>query len=208
VGVKQSGRQVFLFGVVILAAGRSRRMGRAKLLLPWRTTTVLGHLLREWEQLGARQVGVVCAGDGTEVRKELDRLGVPAKNRIVNPDPDRGMFSSIQCATWWPGWDAAVTHWVVTLGDQPHLRRETLQALLHFGAAHPEKICQPLRNGRRKHPVLLPKHAWMALGNSTAGDLKQFLEQHTDDQGGFESEDAGLDSDMDTPEDYERLNPA
>ena len=36
-------------GVVILAAGRSRRMGKPKLLLPWGETSVLGHLIRQWE---------------------------------------------------------------------------------------------------------------------------------------------------------------
>jgi CTP:molybdopterin cytidylyltransferase MocA len=43
------------------------------------------------------------------------------------------------------------------------------------------------------------------LGTSAAPDLKQFLERHACDLAGFESDDAGLDFDMDTPEDYERL---
>jgi len=37
----------FAVGVVILAAGRSARMGRPKLLLPWGGTSVLGHLLAQ-----------------------------------------------------------------------------------------------------------------------------------------------------------------
>src|SRR5438874_1514761 len=39
-------------GVIILAAGRSRRMGRPKMLLPWGNTTVLGHLVAQWQALG------------------------------------------------------------------------------------------------------------------------------------------------------------
>jgi CTP:molybdopterin cytidylyltransferase MocA len=117
------------------------------------------------------------------------------------------MFSSIQCAAQWRGWPADITHWIITLGDQPHLRLETLRRLLDFAAAHPDQICQPMRKGRRKHPVLMPKRIWTELGNSTVADLKQFLEGHPNDLAGFESEDAGLDSDIDTPEDYERLKP-
>ncbi|HRY59690.1 MAG: NTP transferase domain-containing protein [Verrucomicrobia bacterium] len=40
-------------GVVLLAAGRSARMGKPKLLLPWGDTSVLGHLIRQWQSLGA-----------------------------------------------------------------------------------------------------------------------------------------------------------
>jgi len=43
------------FGVVILAAGASQRMGRSKLMLRWRDTTVLGHIRKTWEDLGSRQ---------------------------------------------------------------------------------------------------------------------------------------------------------
>jgi molybdenum cofactor cytidylyltransferase len=191
-------------GVVILAAGRSRRMGQPKLLLPWGDTSVLGHLLRCWEQLQLRQIAVVVASDAQVIEPELDRLGFLQSNRIYNPAPDRGMFSSIQCAAAWSGWRNELTHWIITLGDQPHLQPATLRTLLDFGAANPAMICQPIRNGRRKHPVLLPKREFMALKNSSTTDLKQFLAEHADARAGFESEDAGLDLDIDLPEDYER----
>jgi CTP:molybdopterin cytidylyltransferase MocA len=38
----------FAFGVVILAAGASTRMGTCKLLLPWGEKTILTHLLDQW----------------------------------------------------------------------------------------------------------------------------------------------------------------
>src|SRR5262245_36520347 len=91
-------------GVIILAAGRSRRMGEPKLLLPWDDTSVLGHLLRLWKQLGAHQIAVVMATDDPAIAPELDRLGFPTSNRVYNPAADRGMFSSIQCAAAWHGW--------------------------------------------------------------------------------------------------------
>ncbi len=46
-------------GVVILGAGASSRMGRPKLLLPWGATTIVGHLLEQWQTLGAAQIAVV-----------------------------------------------------------------------------------------------------------------------------------------------------
>src|ERR1700690_4241261 len=91
-------------GVVILGAGASSRMGTPKLLLPWGGTTVIGHLLREWRELGAAQIGIVRGGQDPPLTAELDRLGFPLADRIENPQPERGMFSSILCATNWPGW--------------------------------------------------------------------------------------------------------
>lgn len=168
---------------------------------------MLGHLLHQWKTLLAPQVAVVCAAGMEPLNTELERLHFPVDNRIVNITPENGMFSSIQSAARWHGWQAGLTHWLITLGDQPHLRDSTLRALLDFGAHSPEKICQPMRNGRRKHPVLLPKRFFTKLGSSAAGDLKMFLVEHARYLSGFESPDDGLDLDLDTPEDYERLKP-
>lgn len=191
-------------GVVILGAGASARMGRPKLLLPWRNTSILGHLLDEWNALGAGQVAVVCASDGGPIHVELDRLGVDRANRIINEHPERGMFSSIQTAAAWTGWNPQLTHWVITLGDQPHVQRTTLESLVEFTANHPDRICQPTRNGRGRHPLILPREAFTVLASSTAPDLKTHLASLRVGIAGFESPDAGLDLDIDTPEDYER----
>jgi len=189
-------------GVIILAAGRSRRMGRPKLLLPWGATSVLGHLLAQWRRLEARQIAVVCAVGDATVLGELDRLEFPLEHRIFNPEPDRGMFSSIQCAARWPGWQGALTHWAVVLGDQPHLRHETLRTIVDFCGARPERVCQPRRAGHGRHPVLLPKPAFARLANSDARDLKVFLAGAN--PAFCELNDPGLDLDLDSPADYEK----
>src|SRR5689334_5757311 len=94
VAMNQTG---YSLAVVILAAGRSSRMGQPKLLLPWGNTTILGHLVGQWTFLGAKQIAVVCRLDDAAMNAELNRLNFPERSRIVNPDPERGMFSSIQC---------------------------------------------------------------------------------------------------------------
>jgi molybdenum cofactor cytidylyltransferase len=188
-------------GVVILAAGASSRMGQPKLLLPWGTTSILGHLIRQWETARAKQIAVVCAGDAGIVA-ELDRLGFSHANRIFNPAPQRGMFSSIRCAAEWNGWHPEITHLAIVLGDQPHLRNETLRLLVDFVAAHPDTVCQPSREGRRRHPVLMPRGVFDRLRASPAGNLKEFLQNEM--VATCELEDPGLDLDIDRPEDYEK----
>jgi molybdenum cofactor cytidylyltransferase len=180
-------------GVMILAAGKSSRMGRPKMLLPWGETTVLGHLIKLWSDVPAGQIVVVYASADAAIEVELDRLKVPVENRIVNPEPDRGMFSSIQCAARWDGWSATLTHRAIVLGDQPHLQAKTLAAMVEFTAQHPEHICQPSRHGHARHPVLLPEKALRKLLQTMSAEVKL-----------LEVNDPGLDLDMDHPADYEK----
>jgi molybdenum cofactor cytidylyltransferase len=191
-------------GVVILAAGRSARMGRPKLLLPWGDTSVLGHQIRVWQQLGAGQVAVVCAAAEVAIRTELDRLNFPEDARIFNPEPERGMFNSIQCAAQWSGWRANIARMAVVLGDQPHVRFETLQALLEFSARHANQVCQPRAFGRSRHPVILPKEVFARLHGSAAASLKEFLQAGSLETAACDSTDPGLEFDLDTPADYAR----
>jgi molybdenum cofactor cytidylyltransferase len=188
---------------IILAAGKSTRMGRPKMLLPWGTTTVIGHLISQWQRVGAAKVGIVHRDD-PPLAAELDRLGVSADQRIQNPAPDGDMFSSIVCAARWNGWPKETTHWAVSLGDQPHLRDTTLRALIAFGFGfgHPNMVCQPEWSGRPKHPVILPRPAFLKLRDTTVTDLKQFLMDEPVAR--IKLDDPGLGFDLDFPEDYAR----
>ena len=178
-------------------------MGRPKLLLPWGRTTILGHLLEQWQRLGAAQIAVVCAAEDRTLEQELVRLKFPSANRILNPTPERGMFSSIQCAAQWNGWNEHISHWAIVLGDQPHLPLETIRAILEFSAANPEKICQPRYAGHRRHPVFLPEPLFKEVADSAVSDLRQFLDVHLSDTLFLESSDPALALDLDTPEDYQ-----
>jgi len=195
-------------GVVILGAGASRRMGRPKLLLPWGETSVVGHLLAQWQALGAAQMALVCRRADRPLAAEWRRLGFPPRHRIVNPEPERGMFSSIVCAAAWKGWEAGLTAWVIALGDQPHLRMATLRALLAFQRKHPQAVCQPAFGGHRRHPVILPRDAFLELRRSGARTLKEFLRQTAVPLLECPAKDCGLSFDLDFPEDYERWTPA
>jgi molybdenum cofactor cytidylyltransferase len=194
----------FTPGIVLLAAGRSRRMGRQKLLLPWGKTSVLGHLVRQWQALGVAQIAVVFAHGDVAVQAQLDRLGFAAGDRIVNPAPERGKISSIRCAAQWAGWNEELTHLGIVLGDQPHLAAETLRRLIEFSAAHPQKICVPRQGGHRRHPVLLPKTVFLELANSSATSLKQFLDHPPVEVEFCEIDDPALELDIDRPDDYEK----
>ncbi len=191
-------------GAIILGAGVSSRMGRPKLLLPWCGTSIIGHLIGQWQTLGASQIAVVCRPDDSKLGAELERLGFPRSNCIENPQPGRGMFSSILCAANWIGWKRNIVVWAIVLGDQPHLRLETLRTVLKFQAGHSQAICQPEFDGHARHPVLLPSLALRELKRTPAKTLKTFLEQTSCQSVKCSIADSGLSLDLDTPEDYKQ----
>jgi molybdenum cofactor cytidylyltransferase len=196
----------FRFGVAVLGAGASTRMGRPKLLLPWDGSTILGHTVNLWKMLGATQIGVVHAPGDRAIEMELDQLHFPSQARIANPEPARGMFSSILCAAQWDRWDDRLTHWIISLGDQPHLKIATLRQLLEFAALHREAICQPAFENRARHPVILPKCFWREIATMVDArvTLRAFLVERVAEILSMSSSDAGLALDVDTQDDYER----
>jgi molybdenum cofactor cytidylyltransferase len=156
------------------------------------------HIVQQWREAGAAQIAIVRAAPDLDLERAC--ADVPC---IINPAPERGMFSSIRCAVQWPNWNSTLDHWVIALGDQPHLRNTTLRHLVELAREYPNDICQPARAGRARHPVVLPKSAFHHLGTTTANDLKEFLGSVPEPRRTIEIDDPGLDLDIDTPEDYE-----
>jgi molybdenum cofactor cytidylyltransferase len=190
--------------VAILAAGKSERMGRPKLLLPWRSGTVLQHLVRNWVELGAKQIGVVWSRNAPEIKAELNRMGEPLALAIENPDLHGEMWSSIQCAARWASWQPDVSHFCLSLGDQPQIRIETLAALVvATGSLESAGIVQPQFQGKRGHPVMFSRDWWNKVAGSDQTTLRDFLNANAAAIRLVELNDPGLAEDMDSPADYQ-----
>ena len=110
------------------------------------------------------------------------------------------MFGYIQRAARWAGWNRQLTHCAIVLGDQPHLRLATLEAVLQLAVSQPQLVVQPARGGHPRHPVFLPKSIFLQLGDCDCLSLKEFLVAYA--VALYESEDPGLDLDLDRPADY------
>jgi molybdenum cofactor cytidylyltransferase len=193
-------------GVVILAAGRSSRMGQPKLLLPWTEgRTVIAHLVHLWSELGADPIAVVIGPQSQAVVAELDRLQNVRVQLVLNDRPEDGMFSSIQAACGKLAEQTSDSHWAIALGDQPHLTHSTLSALISAVSRDPAKIWQPAHHGRPRHPVVLPANVFKELSNAGAATFKDFLAGRRDLVALLETDDDLLDYDLDTPSDYEML---
>ncbi|MFL6500275.1 MAG: NTP transferase domain-containing protein [Candidatus Udaeobacter sp.] len=196
-----------VFGVVILAAGASTRMGRCKLLLPWGDKTILTHLLDEWRSAGAAQIAPVIDPANELLRKALADAGFSRSGWIENPSAQLGMFSSVREASRWTGWLSTLTHWVIALGDQPHIHISTLRLLLDTARKNPAHICQPALHGRARHPIVLPASNFRELAQSDTADLRAYIQTHEALRLRVSVEDPAVSEDLDTPEDYARRKP-
>jgi molybdenum cofactor cytidylyltransferase len=82
--------------VVLLAAGGSSRMGKAKQLLPWRNTTLLGNAIQSAKQSKARHIYVVLGAKATGIKDSHDDKAI---HWVVNQAWKKGIGSSIARAT-------------------------------------------------------------------------------------------------------------
>lgn len=185
---------------LVLAAGQSRRMGSTKLTLPWRDgRTVVGSVVAALMSGGVGRVWVVVGGDRQQLEASLSGQAVEF---VENPAFAEGeMLASIQVGLRAMGDEPPAA--LITPGDLPAIRPETVRALVEAWEASSGSICAPVFDGRRGHPVLLSRKTWaevLALGPGES--LRSYLRRHADEIVGVEVSDAGIHADVDTPQDY------
>jgi molybdenum cofactor cytidylyltransferase len=196
-----------VFGVAILAAGASTRMGRCKLLLPWGQNTILTHILDQWRSIGVAQIAPVIDSSNQVLREALTDAGFSSSDWIENPSPQLGMFSSLQEASRWTGWLSTLTHWIISLGDQPHIQISTLRLLLDAARKNPTRICQPAIHGHAAHPIVLPARNFRELARSGLPNLCSYVRTREALRFRVAVQDPGVSEDLNIPEDYTRWKP-
>lgn len=81
--------------MIILAAGRSDRMGDIKQNLPWKHTTLLGHVIQQGLVSDINEVLIVV---GANEKSILNKISINGVTVVRNNNWERGMGSSIACA--------------------------------------------------------------------------------------------------------------
>ena len=109
---------------VVLAAGGSRRLGRAKQLAVVDGETLLGRTLRVVREAGVDSVVVVLGARAEEIAAVVDLSG---SRVVMNPDWETGIASSIRAGVFAAGDADGV---LMLVCDQPRLSAEHLQELI------------------------------------------------------------------------------
>jgi len=180
---------------VVLAAGAGRRLGGvAKALLDTGGATFLARIVATAIEAGAaRAIVVVGAPFAEAVAAEATRLGARV---VVNPDPARGMASSV--AAGFAALDAG-NHALLWPVDHPWVRASTVAALL----ATPAEITVPRHRGRGGHPAAVARTVWPALAacGSRSDGARAILRDPQWRRVDLEVDDPGVLRDVDVPSD-------
>ena len=186
---------------IILAAGAGRRVGSPKALLQLEGETFFDRMVAALQPSCDLLIAVLGHHEEA-VRKGVERAD--AVRFVRNPEPERGMLSSLQCGLRALPEETAAIFCPV---DYPLVRPATVKALAEAFRARPDApVVVPTCEGRRGHPVLVAGRAIRDLlalppDASPRDAIRRFRPATIY----VETGDAGILHDVDTPADYGRL---
>ncbi|HET7697719.1 MAG TPA: nucleotidyltransferase family protein [Vicinamibacterales bacterium] len=186
---------------IVLAAGASSRMGRAKALLPIGDRTFVRTILESLREGGVTEAVVVIRQGDTAIEAEVAAAGFG--RAVVNPRAADGQLTSLVA-----GLDAVdgpdVSAALVTLVDVPLVTARTIRGLCTRAAASAAAVIRAVHHGRHGHPVIVKRELFAALrAADPAVGAKPILRAAAIED--VEVDDPGVIEDVDTPADYARV---
>lgn len=184
---------------IVPAAGSAERFGGKKLLTPIDGRPLLDHTISSLLEGGVSQVIVVVGPDADLLARDVNAFSDPRVWTAANPDPSRGMFSSLQIGMAEGEGDALV----VLPADMPFVMPATVQLLLDRFVLEPG-IVSPTYRGKRGHPVILPPGLRDEIRAADPGlTLHDILRRHAEMRVDVAVDDRGVGRDVDRPADLE-----
>ncbi len=186
---------------IILAGGRSSRMGRVKQLLPWRGTTLLGSVLALARRSRLDKLVLVLGCASEAILQTVDLQGAQV---IVNPDYAQGQSTSLQAGLGALPEDIQAA--VFLLGDQPLVTAAIIDLIISTYTETKAPLVIPVHAGRRGNPVLIHCSLFPEL-RALEGDTgaRVMFERYADSICEVPVLDNSICRDIDTWEDYQEL---
>ena len=192
---------------IVLAGGRSARMGEPKPLLQVEGTTFLERAVRVLADGGCDPiVAIVPPGEMGERLLSLARHA--GARGIPNPDAEAEQIDSLRRGLHALG--PGVLGAAVLPVDHPRVRSATVSALLTAFQESGAPIVRPVHEGRPGHPVLFGREVWEEL---EAPDLesgaRDIVHRHRAEIHEVPVDDPGIAIDVNTREEYgQEVKPA
>ena len=187
---------------LVMAAGRSSRMGANKLLLDDGGHPIIATVVDHALAAGLAEVVVVCGHQEAEMRTALAGKAV----RVVPcPDFADGMSASLRCGLKALSQDVDAAF--LLLGDMPRVGADLLRRMsAAYNPTEGRSIIVPSFAGKRGNPVLWDRRFFAEM-MELAGDVgaRHLIGEHADQVTEIEAADAGIMMDVDTPDAYREL---
>jgi molybdenum cofactor cytidylyltransferase len=199
-----TGRDTSRVGAVILAAGKSTRMGEPKQLLRLGESTVLEQTLDNILSAGVDDVVLVLGSSADIIQRQFPASAFEGLKVVVNDAYGQGMASSLREGL--SALDQQVDAALIVLADQPFVRPETFRQIVERYRRSEAEIVIPTHKGTRGNPVLLDRSVFPEI-MALEGDVgcRAIFGSHLEGIVRVEVEDVGILLDIDSRADYERL---
>lgn len=185
---------------VVLAAGRSRRMGRPKPLLEVDERTFMERAVATLRGGGCDPLVAVVSEPGSAIGAAAEAAGASVAE---NPSPDSEQIESLRCGL--AALPAGVAGAMVLPVDHPLVEAATVAALIHAFRSGAAAIVRPTHEGRPGHPTLFGASVFPDLRSP---DLERGAESVVEARAAEVDDvavaDAGVLADIDTPSDHAR----
>lgn len=185
---------------ILLAAGGATRMGKPKLLLPWKGETLIHRAARVALQAGLSPLIIVCGAGAEGIQAALKDLPVELAE---NPHWQEGQSTSVRAGVEALPADCQAV--VFLLGDQPFVGANLIQTLVTTYLKDRPNILAPHVNGKRVNPVIFDRSVFPHLLN-LKGDAGARSIFGVFPPAAMPWLDERVLLDIDTPEDYEQLS--
>ena len=189
-----------MIAAVVLAAGLSRRMGQAKLLMPVGGRAIVRYVVESVLAGGVDLVWVVTGPDVEPIEAALAGLEVQI---AVNPAPEEGQASSLRAGI--AALPASVDAVLIALGDQPSLAPSIIPALLAARRTSPKLIVAPRYRDGQGNPVLFKREIFPELLRLTGDQGARPILQKEPARVQWVELDLPMPPDVDTLDDYEKI---
>lgn len=189
-----------MIAAIILAAGDSRRMGSPKALLSFSGATFIDHIMQQVKIAGFRPVVSVLGKSAGQILKQSS---ISSIEYVINPDPRKGMLSSIQ--TGLKHLPESAAGFLLLLVDHPFVQQSTLRALIETARNQPGRIIIPRVAGKHGHPVYFDRVFFQDLLNLPAGQsARDVIQKNSGSVIYLDVNDDGILKDIDTPQELEK----
>lgn len=186
---------------IILAAGKSSRMGQTKQLLPFQGRTILECVVANALASALHRVIVVLGHEAGALQPLLPQTAVTT---VLNACYETGQSSSLKAGLEALAEESEAV--LFLLGDQPLVTPATINLILAAFEASPSPIVMPVFEGKRGNPVLFSRETFPRIQNLSGDSGARALFQEYD--GRIQSvpvHSRAILDDLDTLEDYRNL---
>lgn len=187
-----------MINAIILAAGRSQRMGKPKALLKFEDKTFLEQIISVLKLSDVDRVTVVLGAEAETIKKSIDLSGT---NVVINKDYQKGQLSSLIAAIKDTPEDTEAI--LVCLVDTPFITQEVVNEIIRKFRETNNPIIVPVFNKERGHPTLFSRSLFNELLSAPEEQGARYVLYSNEEKIlELETSESGILIGIDTPADY------